>query len=278
MVLDFRQVDVFGEGPLLGNPVAVVHDADALSTRQMSTFARWTNLSETTFLLEPTSPGADYRLRIFTPERELPFAGHPTLGSAHAWLEAGGVAQAGDRVVQQCAAGLVVLRRGSGRLAFEAPPLVRSGPVEADVLARALRVLGVGSCVEAAWIDNGPGWLGVWLQDAAAVLALRPSAAEIEGLDLGVAGPHPAGSPEAVEVRAFFAGGGGVVEDPVTGSLNAAIGQWQAGGRLPAAYVASQGTLLQRRGRIHVERREEQVLVGGATRTVVSGSVDLAGT
>ncbi len=259
--------------------MAVVHDAAGLAEEQLAAFARWTNLSETTFLLPSTLPGADYRLRIFTPDRELPFAGHPTLGSAHAWLEAGGVPAADGVVVQECGAGLVLVHRDGDRLAFEGPPLVRSGPVAEADLARVLRVLGVESCVEAAWIDNGPGWVGVLLEDAAAVLALEPGVAEIDGLDIGVVGPYPEGSPEAVEVRAFFRVAGGVVEDPVTGSLNAGVGAWLAGGRLPSSYVASQGTVLGRRGRVHVEKVGATVLVGGATRTVITGRVDLgAGT
>ncbi len=269
----FSQVDVFSDRPLLGNPVAVVHDADGLTTEQMQAFATWTNLSETTFLLRPTVPGADYRLRIFTPGAELPFAGHPTLGSAHAWLETGGVPAGGDRVVQECGAGLVAVHR-DGRLAFEAPPLLRSGPVADVDLDRVRRALRVERVVDAAWVDNGPGWVGVLLDDAAAVLALAPDWAAFDGLEIGVVGPHPAGSDVAAEVRAFCPGLG-ITEDPVTGSLNAGLGQWLAGGVLPAAYVAAQGTAIGRRGRVHVERRGDVVLVGGETRTTVSGHVDL---
>jgi PhzF family phenazine biosynthesis protein len=278
----FSQVDVFSDEPLLGNPVAVVHDADGVTDEEMAAFARWTNLSETTFLLSPTQPGADYRLRIWTPGGELPFAGHPTLGSAHAWLEAGGVpagGPAGDQVVQECGAGLVTIRRTTtdarSRLAFAAPPLTRSGPVDAaDVagICRALRI-SESAIVETTWIDNGPGWVGVLLEDAAAVLALEPDWAAFGDLKVGVVGPYADG-PLAVEVRAFCPGYG-MPEDPVTGSLNAGIGQWLAGGRLPASYVASQGTALQRAGRVHVGLEGETVWVGGDTRTTVSGSVDL---
>ena len=269
----FSQVDVFSAEPLLGNPVAVVHDADGVTDEQMAAFARWTNLSETTFLLAPADPGADYRLRIWTPGGELPFAGHPTLGSAHAWLEAGGV-PAGEDVVQECGAGLVRIRR-SGRLSFAAPPLTRSGPVaEADVAA-ACRALGIGvdDVVESAWIDNGPGWMGVLLADAGAVLALDPDWAAFGDLKIGVVGPYASG-PLAAELRAFCPGYG-MPEDPVTGSLNAGVGQWLAGRRLPASYVASQGTALGRAGRVHVETVDGQVWVGGDTRTTVSGSVSL---
>jgi PhzF family phenazine biosynthesis protein len=278
----FSQVDVFSDEPLLGNPVAVVHDADGVTDEEMAAFARWTNLSETTFLLSPTQPGADYRLRIWTPGGELPFAGHPTLGSAHAWLEAGGVpagGPAGDQVVQECGAGLVTIRRTTtdarSRLAFAAPPLTRSGPVDADDVAGICRALRISesAIVETTWIDNGPGWVGVLLEDAAAVLALEPDWAAFGDLKVGVVGPYADG-PLAVEVRAFCPGYG-MPEDPVTGSLNAGIGQWLAGGRLPASYVASQGTALQRAGRVHVGLEGETVWVGGDTRTTVSGSVDL---
>jgi PhzF family phenazine biosynthesis protein len=268
----FRQVDVFSDTPLRGNPVAVVHDAVALDDEQMAAFARWTNLSETTFLLPPEDPEADYRLRIFTPVAELPFAGHPTLGSAHAWLEAGGTPRRDGVLVQECGAGLVELRRGE-RLAFAAPPLVRSGPVSDEDLDRICAGLRIGrdAVVDAAWVDNGPGWVAVVLPDATAVLALEPDWALLEGLDVGVVGEHPAGSEAAVEVRAFLE----ISEDPVTGSLNAGLGQWLAGSRLPTSYVAAQGTAMQRAGRVHVVREGREVWVGGDTRTTVVGTVDL---
>lgn len=270
----FSQVDVFSSQPLLGNPVAVVHDADGVSDADMAAFARWTNLSETTFLLAPTLPGADYRLRIWTPAGELPFAGHPTLGSAHAWLEAGGVPADEAQVVQECGAGLVTIRRGE-RLSFAAPPLTRSGPVDEHDLARIATALRVdrAALLDAAWIDNGPGWVGVRLRDADAVLALEPAWDSFDGLSIGVVGPHADG-PVAVEVRAFCPDHG-LTEDPVTGSLNAGIGQWLAGRVLPASYVAAQGTALQRAGRVHVALEGRQVWVGGDTRTTVAGSVEL---
>ncbi|MCY7394716.1 MAG: PhzF family phenazine biosynthesis protein [Nocardioides sp.] len=272
---DFRQVDVFSPEPLLGNPVAVVHDADDVSDEQMAAFARWTNLSETTYLLTPTRPGADYRLRIFTPGGELPFAGHPTLGSAHAWLEAGGVPALQGEVVQECAAGLVRVRRGT-RLAFAAPPLRRSGPVTEPDLTRIATALGVPrpTLLDASWIDNGPGWVGVLLADADAVLGLSPDWAAFDGLEIGVLGPHPVGGPADVEVRAFCPGHG-VAEDPVTGSLNAGLAQWLAGERLPASYVAAQGTALGRRGRVHIDVVGDDVWVGGDTHTTVRGTVVL---
>jgi PhzF family phenazine biosynthesis protein len=271
----FRQVDVFSTEPLLGNPVAVVHDADGLGEEEMAAFARWTNLSETTFLLAPTVAGADYRLRIFTPGGELPFAGHPTLGSAHAWLEAGGVPQ-GELVVQECGAGLVALRRSSGRLAFQAPPLTRSGPVAPELRTRVVAALAVPeeAVLEVEWVANGPEWIAARFSSAEEVLALRPDLAAFDGLKIGAVGPWPDGGECAIEVRGFVPGIG-VPEDPVTGSLNASVGQWLAGTVLPASYVASQGTVLGRRGRVHVDRKGDTVWVGGDTLTTIVGSVDL---
>jgi PhzF family phenazine biosynthesis protein len=267
-------VDVFAGRPLGGNPVAVVHDADGISEEEMRAFARWTNLSETTFLLSPTDPAADYRLRIFTPAEELPFAGHPTIGSAHAWLERGGRPAAADRVVQECGAGLVTLRR-TERLGFAAPPLLRSGPVsdaDRERIVRALRV-DAGDVVDMAWIDNGPGWVGVLLRDADAVLSLRPDWVVLD-LDIGVVGPR-SGAETACEVRALCPLTSGITEDPVTGSLNAGIGQWLAGTVLPASYVAAQGTVIGRRGRVHVERDGDTVWVGGDATTVIRGEAAL---
>ncbi|MBI4939333.1 MAG: PhzF family phenazine biosynthesis protein [Actinobacteria bacterium] len=278
----FAQVDVFTQTRYRGNPVAVVVDADGLSDEQMQSFAVWTNLSETTFLLQPTKPGADYRVRIFTPSEELPFAGHPTLGTCHAWLRSAiNGASRLDRtrdVVQECAAGLVRVRREEGRLAFAAPPLRRSGPVdEADVarVAQALRI-DRADVLDAVHADNGPPWVAVRLRDADAVLALRPGS--VGDLYVGVVGAYPEGSPEAVEVRAFCPGGGDVtMEDPVTGSLNAAIAPWlESTGVVTYPYVASQGTLLGRAGRAHLARDDEgTVWVGGTTITCIDGFVEL---
>ncbi len=273
----FRQVDVFSAEPLRGNPVAVVHGADDLSGEQMAAFARWTNLSETTFLLRPTVPSADYRLRIFTPGGELPFAGHPTLGSAHAWLEAGGVPADDGAVVQEGGAGAVRIRRGE-RLAFAAPPLLRSGPADratVEAIAAGLRV-APEEILAAEWVDNGPGWVAARLRDARAVLDLEPDFAAMGGLKVGVVGAYPAGSECAVEVRAFCPGLA-VPEDPVTGSLNAGIAQWLTGtGELPPSYTASQGTALGRRGCVHVESADGEVWIGGATGTTITGSVALS--
>ena len=278
----FVQVDVFTRVRYRGNPVAVVVDGDGLSDEEMQRFAQWTNLSETTFVCAPTKSGADYRVRIFTPSEELPFAGHPTLGTCHAWLRsAPNGASKLDRtrdVVQECAAGLVRIRRHDGRLAFDAPPLRRSGPVDEADVARVAAALGVprSAVLDAVHADNGPPWVAVRLADADAVLALRPPS--LGALYVGVVGPYPAGSPEAVEVRAFAPGAGEVsFEDPVTGSLNAAIAPWLArSGVVAYPYVASQGTVLGRAGRVHVSSDDEgTVWVGGSTVTCVDGFVEL---
>jgi PhzF family phenazine biosynthesis protein len=272
----FRQVDVFTETPYFGNPVAVVLGADGLSDEHMQLFARWTDLSETTFVLAPRAREADYRVRIFTPTTELPFAGHPTLGTCHAWLEAGGRPARAGQAVQECGAGLVTVRQTEAGLAFAAPPLRRSGPVEdavADHVAGTLN-LTRADIVDIQWADNGPGWVAVLLASADAVLAVRPGTID---MDIGVAGPYPDGSPEALEVRAFTPLIGPPGEDPVTGSLNASLAQWLlATGRVTAPYVARQGTALGRRGRVRISLDEGgQVWVGGATVTCVSGTVEL---
>lgn len=276
MPRQFRQVDVFTSTSYLGNPVAVVLGADGLSQDQMQLFARWTNLSETTFVLPPRASGADYWVRIFTPAGELPFAGHPTLGTCHAWLEAGGRPGQDGVITQECGAGLVTVRRTEAGLAFAAPALLRSGPVDEPVAGRVARALNIArsDIVDIQWADNGPGWVAVLLASAEAVLAVRPG--EVD-LDIGVAGLYPAGSPQALEVRAFSPQLGSAVEDPVTGSLNASLAQWLLGtGRVAAPYVASQGTMLGRRGRVHVSRDGDgQIWVGGGTVTCVSGTVQL---
>jgi PhzF family phenazine biosynthesis protein len=275
MLRPFRQVDVFAETPYHGNPLAVVLDAAGLSTEEMARFANWTNLSETTFLLPPTTPEADYRVRIFTPSSELPFAGHPTLGSCHAWLEAGGVPRDPRTVVQECGAGLVRIRDEGAWHAFAAPPLLRSGPVEEAFLADLARALGIGrdEIVDAEWADNGPGWVALLLRDADAVLALKPGSVPA---DIGVVGLYPPGSPHAYEVRAFFPLGGSTTEDPVTGSLNASVAQWLLRtGRVTAPYTARQGTALGRTGQIHITSTGQDVWVGGPAITCVTGHVDL---
>jgi PhzF family phenazine biosynthesis protein len=273
----FSQVDVFTAEAYAGNPVAVVLDASGLDDAAMQRFASWTNLSETTFVLAPGEAGADYRVRIFTPTLELPFAGHPTLGTCHAWLEASGRRlAAGESVVQECAAGLVRVRATPAGLAFAAPPLVRSGPVDEDLVERLAAFLRIGrrEVVDAQWVDNGPGWVAVLLASAEAVLALRPGFVDE---DVGVVGPCPPGTPEAFEVRAFFPKDGASVEDPVTGSLNASLAQWLLGsGRATAPYVVRQGTALGRAGRVHVTQDADGTIwIGGGTVTCVGGTVEL---
>jgi PhzF family phenazine biosynthesis protein len=273
----FQQVDVFTSRPLLGNPLAVIVGADALTDTQMAAFANWTNLSETTFLLQPRTSGADYRVRIFTPRQELPFAGHPTLGSCHVWLASGGKPN-GDRVVQECGIGLVRIRRGADRLSFAAPELRRSGRVESDVLARVSEGLHLrpDSIVASNWVDNGPGWLAVLLRSREEVLALRPDYSVLSGLRVGVVGAWDSvkdGADAQFEVRAFTAGG---YEDPVTGSLNAGLAQWLIGtGVAPPTYVASQGTALGRMGRVHVEKDGAATWIGGAVTTCITGALAL---
>jgi PhzF family phenazine biosynthesis protein len=280
----FQEVDVFGATPLSGNPLAVVHDAEGVSDEKMQQFARWANFSESTFLLPPTSAEADYRVRIFTLARELPFAGHPTLGSCHAWLRAGGKPKRDDLIIQECAAGLIPVRRAEdGSLAFAAPPLQRSGPVDetfVDTVARVLRIER-SHIVDSQWVDNGPGWVAMLLPDAESVLRLEPDPGGFSGdgsLDIGVVGPYPDGSESAYEVRAFFSDEqGGFREDPVTGSLNASLAQWLlSSGRVRAPYIASQGTQLGRAGRPRIDQDDDGTIwVGGNTFTIVDGTVTL---
>lgn len=279
----FQQVDVFAPRAFTGNPLAVVLDGEGLSTEEMLSVTRWLNLSETTFLLPPTTAAADYRVRIFTLARELPFAGHPTLGSCHAWLAAGGKPRQSDRVVQECAAGLITVKRDADRLAFAAPPLIRSGPLEEPLILQMASVLRIrrDQIVDAHWVDNGPGWVGILLADAATVLAVDPDFSRHSGpgsLDIGLVGPTPRGTECAFEVRAVFSDEqGGMREDPVTGSLNASLAQWLlASGRATAPYIASQGTRLGRAGRVHIDRDPDgTVWVGGESTTRVLGEIEI---
>lgn len=280
MVRAFRQIDVFGDGPYTGNPVAVILDAEGLEDEQLRAFSVWTNLSECTFVLPPTEPTADYRVRIFNLSTEIPFAGHPTLGSARAWLDAGGVPRSAGTVVQQCGAGLIRIRIAGEELSFAAPPRLRSGPVDPGFLQEVIEVLGVdpAAVIDAEWLDNGPGWVGVLLDSAETVLALAPDASSRPGRwDIGVVGPHPPEEDARIELRAFFTDGDGPLrEDPVTGSLNAAVAQWLlATDRLSAPYLARQGTSLGRHGRIDVDLDEHGIWVGGPTHVAIRGSVDI---
>ena len=282
----FKQVDVFTARPYYGNPLAVVLDVSGLSTEEMQHFSNWTNLSECTFVLPPTNAAADYRVRIFCPGRELPFAGHPTLGTAHAWLEAGGIAK-GEFIVQECGLGLIKIRRDGAKLAFAAPPLLKSGPLDEADVALIARGLGVqrSEIVAHAWCDNGPNWRGVMLGSAGQVLALKPDAAVLAGLDVGVVGPRGKvgvvgsqtdNNDTQFEIRAFFPGNNGMTEDPVTGSLNAGVAQWLIGaGLAPHNYIAAQGTALGRAGRVHVDKQGNDIWIGGASVTCVDGKVVL---
>jgi len=274
--LKFNQVDVFTAVPFKGNPLAVLAGADALSDDEMMRIANWTNLSETTFLCAPTEPDADYRVRIFTPARELPFAGHPTLGSCSVWLGLGNQPKR-EQIVQQCGVGLVRIKRDGDRLAFAAPPLLKSGPVDAALLARIAKSLGIApQAIKASqWIDNGPGWIGVMLGSRAEVLALKRQHALLPGQPVGVVAPcDPSrdGVETQFEVRAFV--GWGDIEDPVTGSLNASVAQWLIGaGLAPPRYVASQGTAIGRAGRIHVTREGNDIWIGGDVTKAIEGTI-----
>lgn len=277
----FAQVDVFTAERLRGNPLAVVVDADGLSDETMAQFANWTNLSETTFLLPPTTSDADYRVRIFTTHGELPFAGHPTLGSCRVWLDHRGPTEGHDpqaerTVVQECAAGLVRVRTTDDRLAFAAPPTVRSGPVDADLVAAIERAIGTPLC-DAAWADNGPGWIAVEVADLDTLIGLRPDFSGLPDIKLGVVAACPPGDSDRFELRAFYPSGGQHFEDPVTGSLNASVAQWLMR-RDPdlQTYTARQGTVLGRAGRIHVDLDGDGTIwIGGAVTPVIDGTVEL---
>lgn len=282
MLKPFRQVDVFGDGEFMGNPVAVIAAAEDFSDEQMRAISRWTNLSECTFLLPPTTAEADYRVRIFALDKELPFAGHPTLGSARAWLDLGHEPRSAGVVVQECGVGLVPVHLGEQTLSFGAPGLVRSGPIPEAAREMLTDALGVtpDQVVDAAWVDNGPGWVAMLLDSAETVLGVTPDLGRITDPEyrfLGVAGPQPEGADTALEVRAFFPDDTGALrEDPVTGSLNASLAQWlEYSGKMSPPYVTSQGTVLQRRGRVHIEGEGEALWVGGRADVVVSGSIEV---
>ncbi len=297
----FKEIDVFTDQAYQGNPLAVVLDGQDLSTEQMQGFANWTNFSETTFVLPPTDSKADYQVRIFTPTMELPFAGHPTLGTCHAWLanQASG-SPTKEFIVQQCAAGLISIKRDEKRLAFAAPPLRRSGELSADELTATAQALGINTAdiVASAWCDNGPGWRGILLNSVELLRSIKPDPNKIAGQFIGLASTLKIGVSAIsgalnnqtsekkqnlatsnaerpyLEVRAFFPGSGGFAEDPVTGSLNAALAQWLIGsGRAPERYIASQGLNLKRNGRVYIEQSGTDIWVGGYSTTCVEGQV-----
>ncbi len=273
----FSQVDVFTHQPLLGNPLAVVHSADDLSDHRMAQFANWTNLSETTFLLNPVNPLADYRVRIFTPSTELPFAGHPTLGSCYAWLANGGTPKSSDFIIQECEIGLIKIRRDKDLLSFAAPPLIRTGPLDGSTLVKLADALGVNEADITAhqWVDNGPGWCAVMLKTAELVLSIKPDASKLKEFKLGVIGPYPSGGECDYEVRAFVVPFG-ITEDPVTGSLNAGIASWMTNSGLSKDnYTVSQGTALGRQGRVYIQKAAGDVWVGGHVAACVKGSVSI---
>jgi len=272
----FRQVDVFGVDSFSGNPVAVILDSDGLIDEDLRAFSAWTNLSECTFLYPPTDSRADYRVRIFAQNTELPFAGHPTLGTARAWLDAGGVSSQPNLIIQECAAGLVPIRIEGDLLAFNAPPRIRSGPVAEDLLNSLIEILGItrDQVVDSEWLDNGPGWVGILLDSAESVLKIRPNASAHPGRwDIGVIGPHKTGSEFAFELRAFFTEGSEPLrEDPITGSLNASAAEWLLfKNRVAAPYVASQGSAIGRNGRVYISEDDGKIWVGGNTKVTLSG-------
>ncbi len=302
----FQQVDVFTDTAFLGNPLAVVLDGTGLSDAQMQTFAAWTQLSETTFVLPPTpegaAGGADYRVRIFTPGAELPFAGHPTLGTAHAWLKAGNTPRQAGSLMQECGVGLVSLKQLGERWAFAAPPLNRSD-ISAEDLGPVLAALGLDASelIAAQNLNNGPHWLGMLVDSVDTVLALEPDHAALKklGTKVGVAAKRQASDgglirranrearafapsnriandPTDLEVRAFAAPVG-IAEDPVTGSLNASLAQWlMAAGNMPTQYSARQGTMLGRAGQVFLSQDAHgQAWVGGDVVGCISGLVHL---
>ncbi|GLB66584.1 PhzF family phenazine biosynthesis protein [Arthrobacter mangrovi] len=275
---EFSQVDVFTTGPGKGNPLAVVGGAETLTDAQMQSFANWTNLSETTFLLPPADPEADYRVRIFTPSGELPFAGHPTLGTADVWLRGGGVPRTEGRIVQECAAGLVEIKNDGGRLAFAAPVLQRTGELPEENVQKICAALGLerSEVLRHQWAHNGPRWQALQLADAQAVLDVEPDYAALAPFGVGLIGAYPPGGDIDFEVRGLMGFEAMPAEDPVTGSLNAALGQWLIGaGLAPESYVARQGTRLGRDGRVYVSASGGEIWVGGDVQTVIRGTVEL---
>jgi PhzF family phenazine biosynthesis protein len=279
MSLPFYLVDVFTETAFGGNPLPVIFGGEDMPTDEMLRLTRWMNHSETTFVVKPTDPKADYRVRIFTPDREMPFAGHPTLGTCFAWLENGGVPAKDGLIIQQCGAGLVEVRQTASGLAFAAPQVIKSGAVDAaliDELASFLN-LDPSAIIDAQWVDNGPGWVVLLLESAEAVLAVRPVTSYHRRMDVGVVGPRLAGD-TAFEIRAFFSNhNGAIIEDPVCGSLNASTAQWLlATSRAKAPYTVAQGVCVGRKGRVTIEQDATgQVWAGGRVQTVASGELNI---
>ncbi|PHM31210.1 Phenazine biosynthesis protein PhzF family [Xenorhabdus innexi] len=274
MKLLFEQVTVFSDKKLQGNPLAVVTNADNLSDQQMAQFAKWTNLSETTFLLSPLHPDADYRVRIFTPAGELPFAGHPTLGTCYVWQKISGQKNK-ETIIQECKAGLIPIRQVNGRPAFMAPPLVRMGDVADDIFEQILKGLGITSDdVELCqWIDNGPGWLGILLKSVDKLMGIRPDYSQLKDYELGLCAMYPENSQVRLEVRGLC--GSISSEDPVTGSLNAAFAQWLIPhGKLPENYIARQGRCVERDGWIYVTSDENGIWISGDVVDCISGTVE----
>ncbi len=273
----YSEVDVFSPTAYLGNPLAVVHDAQGLSAEQMQRFAKWTNLAETTFLLRPTTDAADYRVRIFSASKEFPFAGHPTLGSAYAWLQAGGMPKTPGKIVQECGAGLVDVAYQGQEFSFKAPPITRFEPLDEAKIAEVSAALGLEpeKVLDSSWIVNGPEWIGIRLASAADVLALSPDPQNLGGLCLGVIGPHADGHDTQFEVRAFL-GNDPVWEDPVTGSLNAGLAHWlRSTGAASADYVVAQGTAIGYEGRVQIRYAADGIWVGGHVNPCVGGQVNL---
>jgi PhzF family phenazine biosynthesis protein len=296
----FAEIDVFSNGAFSGNPLAVVLDGSDLSTAQMQMFANWTNFSETTFVLPPTHAQADYAVRIFTPTLELPFAGHPTLGTCFALLRSAVKPKTPGVMTQECAAGLIHIKITDEKLAFAAPPLRRDDVLPApqiDALAKGLG-LSPSDVVRGQWCDNGPAWRGLLLHSHAALMKAKPDVALLRqaianeasasmpklGLiapapilpDLGLIAATPLHSGVDFEVRAFFPGGNSYFEDPVTGSLNAGLAQWLIGCRIAKpSYVVAQGSALGRNGRVYVTSDENHIWIGGNCTAAVSGTVVL---
>ena len=274
MHLQFFEVDVFATSAFSGNPLAVVAHADELSTQQMQAIAHWTNFSETTFLLNPTDPAADYRVRIFSPHEEFAFAGHPTLGSAAVWRVLGNEPQKEGTIAQECGVGLVSVRENEGIYSFSTPPLRASGPLSSGELAEACAGLNISAAdvLDSAWVDNGPGWRLIQLRDATAVRAIRPAAIRPKVGVVGMLDSAAGASSAAYEVRAFTA----EFEDPVTGSFNGGAAQFmRARNLVPTRYTATQGSQIGRAGEVFINDDGTDIWVGGRAQIRVRGTLEV---